>query len=245
MPMAADESQLVSHCARYPTINPQLTVLQVPQSVVQLVVVHDSRSHDHVRVAIHVLGQRVHGNVGAQLQWPLEVRGEEGVVHYDNDLERNTRRDEQLTDANSFINFAYSRLLLVGYFADRLDVDDFHQGIGGRLDPHHFRIALDGPLQQIQVTAIHELGHHSHPGRDSAQQTRRSSVQVVSDQHMIPGAEQGYDGGGRSKARGERHAIFTVIQAGQTLLKDVTGGVATPAILKALGRERGRMEDVI
>lgn len=62
---------------------------------------------------------------------------------------------------------------------------------------------------------------------------------------MIPGAEQGYDGGGRSKARGERHAIFTVIQAGQTLLEDVTGGVATPAILKALGRGRGRMEDVI
>ena len=49
-------------------------VLQEPQPAVQVDVVGCHRAHDDVTVTVHVLGQRVVGNVGTQLQWTLHAK---------------------------------------------------------------------------------------------------------------------------------------------------------------------------
>jgi hypothetical protein len=61
-------------------------VLQKPQPPVQILRVGAERAHDHVRVAVHVLGEAVVGDVGAQLERSLEVGGLEGVVHHEEEV---------------------------------------------------------------------------------------------------------------------------------------------------------------
>eukprot|EP00854_Cymbomonas_tetramitiformis_P024811 gene24810-biopygen25652 len=46
-------------------------------------VVEADDTHDDVAVAIEVLGGGVHHEVRAEGQWPLEIRRQERVVHYD------------------------------------------------------------------------------------------------------------------------------------------------------------------
>lgn len=64
-----------------------LTVLQEAQPLVDVGIAGDSGAHDDVRMAVHVFGQRVHDQIGAQLQRPLQVRREECVVDDDDDLQ--------------------------------------------------------------------------------------------------------------------------------------------------------------
>ena len=56
-----------------PTSQRRLTVLQEAQFLVRLLVVGGHQSHDDVGVAVHVLGGRVHHQVGAQRQRLLET----------------------------------------------------------------------------------------------------------------------------------------------------------------------------
>ena len=53
------------------------------EHVVEIVVAGDDRSELHVAVAGEVLGRRVHHHVGAELERPLQQRGEERVVDDD------------------------------------------------------------------------------------------------------------------------------------------------------------------
>ena len=61
-------------------------VLQKPQPPVQILRVGAERAHDYVRVAVHVLGEAVVGDVGSQLEGSLEVGGLEGVVHHEEEV---------------------------------------------------------------------------------------------------------------------------------------------------------------
>lgn len=65
-----------------------LTILQEPEPFVERVIVDHSRTHNGIGMAVHVLGERVDGDVGAQLEGPLKVRRQEGVIYDHNDLEK-------------------------------------------------------------------------------------------------------------------------------------------------------------
>lgn len=93
-------------------------ILQEQHSLVQVVVVDDGRAHDHVTVPVDVLAQRIGHDVGAQLERPLKVRGEERVVHDDDDI------------------FG----VRMGQLGDALDIDDLHRWIGRCFDPNHLII---------------------------------------------------------------------------------------------------------
>ena len=68
-------------------------VLQEGEALAQLGVARRStRAADDVGVAVQVLGRRVHDQVGAQLERPLEVRRHEGVVDGEQHAARARRR---------------------------------------------------------------------------------------------------------------------------------------------------------
>lgn len=73
------------------------------------VVVRDDGSHDHVRVAVDILGAGVDDDVCPEGQRPLEVGAHEGVVHHHEDF----------------------RVVFLGSLADSSDVNDLQQRIGG------------------------------------------------------------------------------------------------------------------
>lgn len=52
----------------------------------KIVIASDGCAHDDVRVTVHVFGQRVHDDVGAQFEWSLQIRCQECVVDNDNNL---------------------------------------------------------------------------------------------------------------------------------------------------------------
>mmetsp|Transcript_8571 Transcript_8571/g.35718 ORF Transcript_8571/g.35718 Transcript_8571/m.35718 type:complete len:220 (-) Transcript_8571:396-1055(-) len=60
-------------------------VLEAAEARMQLVRVGDEHAAEYVRVAVDVLGHRVHHEVRAQREGPLEVGREEGVVHHHQD----------------------------------------------------------------------------------------------------------------------------------------------------------------
>lgn len=129
--------------------------------------------------------------------------------------------------------------------ADRLDVDHLHQRVRGRLNPHHFRVVLDGVLQQSQVTGVDKLRLHAQPFGDGAEQSARSTVEIVRHQHMISCTEHRHNGGGGTQARRKSHSKFAIIQTGQTLLQHIARGVATAAVLKALVDGEEEDEEII
>lgn len=64
-----------------------LTILQELQTFVHSLIVRYHGTHNDIRVTVHVLRQRVHDDVRAQIKWALQVRRQERVVHNHHDLE--------------------------------------------------------------------------------------------------------------------------------------------------------------
>ena len=87
---------LHSHVERLQTAIDQVTVesggdgangvLDEEEFLLQCIAFDDDEAHDDVRVAVHVLGRRVHHHVGAEVERALVVRRQEGVVDDDDDV---------------------------------------------------------------------------------------------------------------------------------------------------------------
>ena len=63
-----------------------VTVLQKSKFVVKLLVVGQHGAHHDVRMAVDVLGQRVHRQICAQLQRQLKDRRHERIINADDDV---------------------------------------------------------------------------------------------------------------------------------------------------------------
>ena len=136
---------------------------------------------DHVGVTAEVLRRRVHDDVGAERERPLQERRRERVVDDDACAARVRER------------------------GDRGDVDDGERRIGGRLDPHQ-RGAV-GPVATERVD-VGEVGHAPlDAGRREhlRHQPERAAVRVVGDHHTLTGREQAqhrvFRGHARSRTR--------------------------------------------
>lgn len=85
----------------------------------ELVRVVGAAAHDHVRVAVDVLGYRVHDNVGAVVERVLHIWAEEGIVDDDEDA------------------------VLVRDGGDFSDIDEGEGRVGGGFDPDEFGFRAD------------------------------------------------------------------------------------------------------
>lgn len=87
MPVAVVGWKLIGKKLPINQINsPALTVLDEAQPLLDVIAAGHRGAHNHIRMAVHVFGQRIDDQIGAQLQRPLQVRRQECVVHDDDDL---------------------------------------------------------------------------------------------------------------------------------------------------------------
>jgi len=162
-------------------------------------------------MAVHVLGQGVADQIGAQLQGPLEVGGQEGVVD---------GQDQILADS-------------MDELGNGLNVGHLDQRIRGRLDPHQLGLRLDGGLNKVQIRGVHEGGGDSQAGGYLTDQAVGSSVYIVAHDDVIAAAQHGQHGGGGSQSRREGQTELGVVQGGEARFQDSPGGISATGVLVA------------
>ena len=169
-------------------------VLQEPDALGDLGVVGgDEPAHD-VGVTAEVLGRRVHDDVGAELERPLQERRGERVVDDD------------------------ARAALVRDRADAEDVDDGERGVGGRLDPHQRGAVGPVALERVEVGEVGDGPLDARRCEHLRHQPEGAAVRVVGDDHALAGLEQPQHRVLGRHAAGEREAVERALERRQALL---------------------------
>ena len=123
----------------------------------------DDATADNVGMAVEVFRRRVHDDVDAELERPLQVGGEERVVG---------KRDQSG---------------VAGDFAHGRQVDEIEQGIARRLDPDPFRRRRDRFANVLGIAHVDE-GELESPLRiDVGEEPIRSAINIVAGNEWSPG----------------------------------------------------------
>ena len=164
----------------------------------------------HVAVAVEVLGDGVHHQVGAQRDGALKDRRQEGVVHHDQRAgRRRTVRDGP-------------------------DVGDAQQGVAGCFDPHqpgavgeHLRWCRGG-----QIGVPHP--QDAEPGQP-VEKAPGPSITVVRRDDQTAGAEDLEGKANRRHAGAGHHAAGAALEPGNGIDQELSSGVAAPCIVVGPG----------
>ena len=121
---------------------------------------------DHVRVAVQILGRRMHDDVEAELERPLHPGARERVVGDGNDVARAAK------------------------LRDRCEIGQLQQRIARRFDPDHFRL---GPQRGGQLVDIRHVDERERMPRAALahplEQSERAAVQIVAGNDVRAGVE--------------------------------------------------------
>ena len=180
-------------------------------------ITQDERTANHVGVAAHVLGRRMHNDVRAQLEGTLQDRRRKSVVH-----------DQQAPH-------------LVRESRNRSDIRDQQERVRGRLHPHDLRARpTNHALGLGQVGEVHGLGGDALGGLDDAQELVGASVHVCRVHDVVAGTRQQADhrilG---AHARREREAVRRPLQGRERARERVGRRVAAAPVLVAFSQLAG------
>jgi hypothetical protein len=166
---------------------------------------------DHVRVAVHVLGGRVHDDVDAQFQRALHDRAGEGVV----------------ADGEDAALAALAR--------DGAQVGQLQHRVGRRLDPHHLRLGTQraGQRQRIGQVDVGELVAGACAAH-ALEQAVGAAVHVVAGDDVRAGRQQFEHGGDRRQAGGEGEGRAAAFDVGHAALQRPARRVVRAAVVEAL-----------
>jgi hypothetical protein len=164
-----------------------------------------------VVVAGQVFGGTVEHDIGTQGQGLLEIRGQEGVVH-----------DDQ-------------QAVFVGQGAEGFQVRDFHGGVGGRLQVDGLCVGLDGLFYGIQIAGVDRREGHPIGFIGLFEQPERSAVQIKAGHDVVTGSEQAHDSIDGSHAGGKAQGIDTGFQRGKDFFQAGMGGIGFTGVGPAGG----------
>ena len=164
------------------------------------------RAAQHVTVSGDVLGDRVHGDIGAKLQgrWFMDVA--------------------------TVLSQATRILLLFRHGNDRRDIRDAEQRVGRRFHPDEPGLGSDGLFNRAQVLHVDlrvsksPVAHQAFQQDERAVKDVRSGEDVVARGQRLKHRERGCAAGGESQRRG---AIFN---RGQSTLQSLPIRVTGPRI---------------
>jgi len=115
-------------------------------------------------VASNILGQTVVGNISAQQQRRSDVGGSEGVVY----------------------NYFDIGVDCFDSFGDSFNVDEFHGGVGGSLDPDEFGLLPDCVESVFSVTDVNKFSLHSMLFvEEPPHVSLRASVDIITDDDVV------------------------------------------------------------
>ncbi len=175
------------------------------------VVANDRDAADHVRVAVEILGGRVHDDVRTQAERALQHRGSKGVVDH----------DQQAALARDLGNGS--------------DIDQLEHRVGRGLDPHHLGIGANRRLERSRVGQVDEAEIQAGSAATHAlEQAKGAAVQVVHRHHVAAGIQQLHHRRGGGHAGGERKCARTAFQRGDATLVGEARGVMGTRILETL-----------
>ena len=173
---------------------------------------------DHVGMAVEILGGRMHDDVEAELQRPLDAGAGEGVV--------GDRRCRPLRLASA---------------ATRLEIDQRAAADWSASRPRSScvsgRIAASTAARSVRSTKV-----TSRPGRALAhplEQPEGAAIEVVGGDDMGAGVEQFEHGGDRRQARGEGEARGAALQVGDRALEGEARRVLAAASTRSPCARRG------
>ena len=157
-----------------------------------------------------VLRHRVQHHVGAELERPLQVRGRERVVH----------------DA--------PRARPVREVRHGGDVDHLQEGVGGGLHPHERRVLAHDGTARDEVRHVHGVEREAPLVHHPREQSVRSPVHVVRDQHVVAGLQREQQGRRRPEAAREAEALRTSFERREHLLQRLARRVAGARVVPRL-----------
>ena len=184
-------------------------VLHELQRLRVLLALHDRDAAHAVRVAVQELRGRVHDDVGAERERPLEERAHEGVV------------DDQ------------DRTLPVRDLGERPDVADLHHRVGGRLEPQHVEATGLG-RERRGVGRVEEGELDAVVGQDLREQAVGAAVHVVGDDDAPAGLDERQHRLGRRHAGGEAVGVLAPLERREVLLERAPREVVRARVLVAL-----------
>ncbi len=192
--------------------NASQSVLQVLQALLQRSVgAHDRSAAEGVGVPVQVLCRRMHDDVAAEFQRPLNERRRESIV---------ADREQAVAP---------------GEIGHRPQINQFQQRVGRCLYPDEARVRPDRTLERRAVRQIDE--RHLVPGRTLAhvlEDPVAASVQVMHRDDMRPGIEQLEHGGGRCHTGGKRKCRSPALEICHRRLKRIAGWVSGACVVIAL-----------
>jgi hypothetical protein len=181
------------------------------QHVVQLLVLHHQRAHDHVAVAGEDLGDRVKDDVGAELERLLQQGCGERVVDDDR------------------------RPGLVAGLDEPLHVGDLQRRVRRRLDPQQRRVVQLGD-HGVGVGDVHQHGLQPTPCLEVAELADAAEVRVPRrDHHAVLSDEVEHRRHGRETGR-ERQRT-PALERAERLLERRPGRVRVPPVLEVAARD--------
>src|SRR5262249_31805347 len=143
-------------------------VLQEGQSIPYAEIARRRRAPDDVRVAVQVFRRRVHHDVGAEVERPLEIRRQERVID-----------DHEHVGTSRLDGLGHPR-----------DITQFQHRVGRRLDPYHAGPGLqrgDKGVRAARRVDVREV--EAHLAEYSLEEPIGSAVQVIGGDDVVAGRE--------------------------------------------------------
>ena len=160
-----------------------------------------------VRVPIQKLRCRVHHQVRAQFDWPLEIRGHEGVIHA------------------QVHRLAHALRLFTAHGAHRADVGQLHQRVRRSFDVDQSGARRKCAAHALVITGIDVGELDAIVGDDLVEEPRRAAVDIGSADNVIARLQHGDQCRDRSHAAGEDMRGAAAFERGQVLLEGGAGRV--------------------
>ncbi|MNC44726.1 hypothetical protein D3C75_936440 [compost metagenome] len=108
----------------------------------------------------------------------------------------------------------------MGDFAERGDIDQLGQRVGGRFDDQQLGIGLDGLFPTGEVDQWHVVHFYTKALEVLLEQADGRAEYALRHQHMVTGAAQRHDHGqDRRHAGGRTHGLFGTFHGRQALLE--------------------------
>ena len=162
-------------------------------------------------MAGQVLGAAVDHNIRSQGQRPLEIGGQEGIVHNHQDP------------------------VFVGQFADGFQVRDFHGGVGGSFQIDGFGGGGDGLFHGLQITGVDGGEGQAQGLIGGPEQPEGPAVQVETGDQVVSRGKKPHHRINGCHAGGKAQGIGAPFQGGQDFFQSGVGGVGFPGIGPAGG----------
>ena len=182
------------------------------------VAVHQDAAHA-VAVAVQVLRRRVHHDVRALFQRPLEVRRREGVVHHD------------------------GRADAVRRFRERGEVGDPQHRVRRRLDEEERRAPVEFAQGRGGVARVHPDEVQSPAAQHLFAEPVGAPVTVAGGHHPLSAVHDLERHRRRRHPRGAGDRSGAPFEVRQVLLGGVPGGVPGAGVLVLAGTARGGLDE--